>query len=161
MLLPLSGTEEGRRSIYIRFSGFKEAGEISQTMAGEVVTYIGLQLPDSSPAPKRAGEVFIYTSPAPNKCINTSPATPPEKYLYTSPVPEKYLYTPSEKYLYTPPEKYLYTSPPPEKYLYTPPEKYLYTPPEKYLYTPSKTLPNSLETQKSLTPRNLFLVVSF
>src|SRR6218665_1165331 len=61
MLLPLSGTEEGRRSIYIRFSGAKEAGEISQTMAGEVVTYIGLQLPDSSPAPKRAGEVFIYT----------------------------------------------------------------------------------------------------
>src|SRR6218665_3058873 len=103
-------------------------------MAGEIFIYIGLQLPDSSPAPKKAGEVIIYTSPAPEKCINTSPATPPEKYLYT----------PSEKYLYTPPEKYLYTSPAPKKYLYTPPEKYLYASPapekpeepEKYLYTP-------------------------
>jgi len=28
-------------------------------MAGEVFIYIGLQLPDSSPAPKKAGEVFI------------------------------------------------------------------------------------------------------
>src|SRR6218665_2558756 len=78
-------------------------------MAGEVFTCIGLQLPDTSPAPKRAGEVFIYTSPAPEKCINNSPATPPEKYLYTSPAPVKYLYTPAEKYLYIPPEKYLYT----------------------------------------------------
>src|SRR6218665_2863634 len=100
-------------------------------MAGEIFIYIGLQLPDSSPAPKKAGEVFIYTSPAPEKCINTSPATPPEKYLYI----------PSEKYLYTPPENYLYTSPAPEKYLYTPPKKYLYTSPapekpEMYLYTP-------------------------
>src|SRR6218665_3756848 len=92
-------------------------------MAGEIFLYIGLQLPDSSPAPKKAGEVFIYTSPAPEKCINTSPATPPEKYLYIP--PEKYLYSSPapEKYLYTPPEKYLYTSPAPEK-----PEMYLYTP---------------------------------
>src|SRR6218665_3826953 len=95
-------------------------------MSGEVFTHIDLQLPDSSPAPKRAGEVFIYTSSAPEKCTNTSPA--PEKCINTSQAtpPKKYLYTPSEKYLYTQPEKYLYTSPAPEK-----PEK-----PEKYLYTP-------------------------
>src|SRR6218665_1791590 len=88
-----------------------------------IYIYIGLQLHDSSLAPKKAGELFIYTSPEPEKCINTSPATPPEKYLYTL----------SEKYLYAPPEKYLglYTSPAPKKYLYTSPEKYLYTSPSR------------------------------
>src|SRR6218665_2174133 len=65
-------------------------------MAREVFTYIGLQLPDTSPAPKRAGEVFIYTSPAPEKYLYT----PPEKYLYTSTAPEKQ--EKPEKYLYTP-----------------------------------------------------------
>src|SRR6218665_3359954 len=109
-------------------------------MAGEVFTYIGLQLPDSSPAPKKAGEVFMYTSPALDKCRNNYPAvspekylyTPPEKYLYTSPAPDKcrnnYPAVSPEKYLYPPPEKYLYTSPAPEKP--EKPEK-----PDKYLYT--------------------------
>src|SRR6218665_1596260 len=68
-------------------------------MAGEIFIYIGLQLPDSSPAPKKAGEVIIYTSPAPEKCINTSPATPPEKYLYT-PVGEVFIYTAGEVFIH-------------------------------------------------------------
>jgi len=47
----------------------------------------------ASPAPKKcintSPAVYINTSPP--VYINTSPATPPDKYLYTSPASEKYI----------------------------------------------------------------------
>jgi len=55
-------------------------------MAGEVFTHIGLHLPDTSPAPKRAGEVFIYTAG--------------EVFIHFSSAREVFIYTAGEVFIH-------------------------------------------------------------
>src|SRR6218665_1054655 len=128
MLLPLSGTEEGRRSIYIRFSGAKEAGEISLTMAGEVVTYIGLQLPDSSPAPKRAGEVFIYT------VGEVFIYTAGEVFIHFSAAGDVFMYTAGEVFIHTAGEVFIHFSAAGEVFMHTAGEVFIHTAGEVFIH---------------------------
>src|SRR6218665_3945760 len=86
---------------------------------------MGLQLTDSSPAPKKAGEVFIYTSPVPIEAgkifidideevcrpigLHFSSGVSEEVFIHFSRAGEVFMYT-GEEFIYTAGEVFIHFS---------------------------------------------------